>query len=204
MTSALPAPEDVLSFWFGEDAASPQVLETHAPLWFNGGKAFDEALTERFLAVLETLSAGPLARDWAARGAEGRLAAIIVLDQMSRNIFRGSPRAFAQDMLALALCKEGLAAGEDSQLTEVERVFFYLPLEHSEAIEDQKRSVALFERLHAGAGEHFRAFAGMTLDYARQHLDVIERFGHFPHRNAVVGRATSPDEAEWLAEGGGF
>lgn len=137
--SALPSPEDVHRFWFGEDACAPEVLETKAKLWFNGGKDFDRELTENFLPLLETLSAGPLAEDWAARGTKGRLAAILVLDQMSRNIFRGSPRAFAQDRLALHLCKEGLSKGEDAALSEVERVFFYLPLEHSEAMEDQAR-----------------------------------------------------------------
>lgn len=202
--SALPSPEEVHHFWFGEDAGAPTVLESKATLWFNGGKAFDRDLTERFLPLLETLSAGPLAYDWAARGAKGRLAAILVLDQMSRNIFRGSPRAFAQDMLALHLCKDGLAKGEDAGLSEVERVFFYLPLEHSEAMDDQQRAVALFGALAKEAREPFAAFTRNTLDYAHQHLDVIRQFGRFPHRNAVVGRVTTQEEAAWLAEGGGF
>ncbi|MFN4024993.1 MAG: DUF924 family protein [Hyphomonas sp.] len=201
---ALPSPETVHAFWFGSSAASPEVLTSHAPLWFNGGEAFDRLLAAQFQPLLETLSAGPLAHDWAARGPRGRLSAIIVLDQMSRNIFRASPRAFAQDLLALTLCKAGLAKGEDKALSEAERVFFYLPLEHSEALEDQHRSVELFEALARESSEPFRAFTENTLDYARQHLDVIRQFGHFPHRNAAVGRETTPDEAEWLAEGGGF
>ncbi len=202
--SALTAPEAVLEAWFGADAASPAVLETQAPKWFNGGETFDRLLTERFQTLLETLSAGPLAWNWAARGPRQRLAALIVLDQMSRNIFRGSPRAFAQDLLALHLCKDGLEAGENETLSEVERVFYYLPLEHSEAIEDQMRSVALFEALHAEAREPFKDFAKKTLDYARDHLGAIRQFGRFPHRNAVVGRVSTDDEKEWLAEGGGF
>lgn len=202
--NALPSPEDVHHFWFGEDAGAPAVLETRAKLWFNGGKEFDHELTQRFLPLLETLSAGPLAHDWASRGAKARLAVILVLDQMSRNIFRGSPRAFAQDMLALDLCKDGLAKGEDAGLSEVERVFFYLPLEHSEAMEDQQHAVALFGALAKEAREPFAAFTHNTLDYAHQHLDVIRQFGRFPHRNAVVGRVTTPEEAAWLAEGGGF
>ncbi|MFN3314494.1 MAG: DUF924 family protein [Hyphomonas sp.] len=202
--SALPGPEDVLELWFGPDAASPEVLETHAPKWFNGGAAFDDLLTERFLKLLETLSAGPLAWDWAARGPRQRLAALIVLDQMSRNIFRGSPRAFAQDLLALHLCKAGLEAGENETLSEVERVFYYLPLEHSEAMADQVRSVELFEALHAEARAPFKDFTKTTLDYAIDHLDAIKQFGRFPHRNAVVGRVSTDEEKEWLAEGGGF
>jgi len=154
--------------------------------------------------LLETLSAGPLAHDWWARGPRERLCAIIVLDQMSRNIFRGSPRAFAQDMLALHLCKEGLAAGEDRALSETERVFFYLPLEHSEALADQQQSVALFTRLADEARDAFRDFTKTTLDYAHQHLDVIAAFGRFPHRNQAVGRESTQVEKEWLAEGGGF
>lgn len=202
--NALPSPEEVHRFWFGEEAGAPAVLETKAKLWFNGGKDFDRELTERFLPLLETLSAGPLAYDWASRGAKGRLAAILVLDQMSRNIFRGSPRAFAQDMLALHLCKDGLAKGEDGAVSEAERVFFYLPLEHSEAMEDQQRAVSLFDALAKDAREPFAAFTKNTLDYAHQHLDVIRQFGRFPHRNAVVGRASTPEEETWLAEGGGF
>ena len=201
---ALPSPATVHGFWFGGSAASPEVLKTHAPLWFKGGEAFDRLLTAQFQPLLETLSAGPLARDWAARGPRERLAAIIVLDQMSRNIFRGSPRAFAQDMLALHLCKEGLEAGEDRALSEAERVFFYLPLEHSEAMADQEEAVALFTRLAGEARDEFRDFAKNTLDYAHQHLDVIRQFGRFPHRNASVGRESTEAEKEWLAEGGGF
>ncbi|MFN7179130.1 DUF924 family protein [Hyphomonas sp.] len=202
--SALPSTEDVHHFWFGEEAGAPGVLATKAKLWFNGGKDFDRELTEKFLPLLETLSAGPLAEDWAGRGAAGRLSAILVLDQMSRNIFRGSPRAFAQDRLALHLCKDGLAKGEDAGLSEVERVFFYLPLEHSEAMEDQQRAFALFEALAKDARAPFADFAKMTLDYAHQHLDVIRQFGRFPHRNALVGRLSTPDEEAWLADGGGF
>ncbi|OYW89003.1 MAG: hypothetical protein B7Z22_01150 [Hyphomonas sp. 32-62-5] len=201
---ALPSPATVHGFWFGGSATSPEVLKTHAPLWFKGGEAFDRLLTAQFQPLLETLSAGPLARDWAARGPRERLAAIIVLDQMSRNIFRGSPRAFAQDMLALHLCKEGLEAGEDRALSEAERVFFYLPLEHSEVMADQEQSVALFTRLAGEARDEFRDFAKNTLDYAHQHLDVIRQFGRFPHRNAAVARESREAEKEWLAEGGGF
>lgn len=201
---ALPSPATVHGFWFGGSASSPDVLETHAPLWFNGGEAFDRLLTAQFQPLLETLSAGPLAHDWAAHGARERLAAIIVLDQMSRNIFRSSPRAFAQDMLALHLCKEGLAAGEDSSLSETERVFFYLPLEHSEAMRDQEQSVALFTRLADEARGPFRDFTKTTRDYAQQHLEVIADFGRFPHRNKAVGRESTDAEKEWLAEGGGF
>ena len=203
--SALPSPEDVHLFWFGEDAGAPAVLETKAKLWFNGGKEFDRELTDRFLPLLETLSAGPLGHDWAARAARGAACR----DPRARPdepqyLPRQPARAFAQDMLALHLCKDGLAKGETAALSEAERVFFYLPLEHSEAMEDQQRAVALFDALAKEAREPFAAFTKNTLDYAHQHLDVIRQFGRFPHRNAVVGRVSTPEEEEWLAEGGGF
>jgi uncharacterized protein (DUF924 family) len=202
--TALPSPEDVLSFWIGEAANSPAELKLKNKMWFNGGEALDAELRSRFLSLLETLSAGPLAEDWAARGVRGRLAAMLVLDQFSRNIFRRSPRAFAQDRLALHLCKEGLLAREDLGLSECERVFFYLPLEHAEDAGLQARSVDLFNSLHADARPGFDDFTKSTLDYARQHRDAVQQFGRFPHRNAVVGRVSTPDELDWLAEGGGF
>ena len=202
--TALPSPEDVLTFWIGEAANSPAELKLKNKMWFKGGAALDVEIAARFQPALETLSAGPLAEDWAAQGAQGRLAAIIVLYQFSRNIFRKSPRAFAQDRLALHLCKQGLLAREDLGLSEAERVFFYLPLEHAEDEGLQARSVDLFTSLHAEARPGFDEFTKSTLDYAHQHRDAIQQFGRFPHRNAVVGRVSTPAEQDWLAEGGGF
>lgn len=202
--SAMPAPEDVLTFWIGAAANSPAELKLRNRMWFRGGDALDAEIAAQFRPVLETLSAGPLAEDWATRSAKGRLAAIIVLDQFSRNIFRKSPRAYAQDRLALHLCKEGLLAREDLGLSEAERVFFYLPLEHAEDEGLQARSVDLFACLHKDARPGFEEFTKSTLDYAREHRDAIHQFGRFPHRNTLVGRASTPEELEWLAEGGGF
>jgi uncharacterized protein (DUF924 family) len=202
--SALPSPEAVLDFWFADAARTPEGLAAQNKLWFRGGEAFDRELTEKFLPLLEALAQGPLAEDWAARGQHGRLAAIIVLDQMSRNIFRGTARAFAQDPLALQLCREGLELREDNHLSEAERVFFYLPLEHSEDPADQARSVAMFTAIAEDARPGFDGFAKTTLDYAREHAKAIEDFGRFPHRNKILGRASTPAELEWLAEGGGF
>ncbi len=202
--SDLPSPEAVLDFWFADAARSPEALKAQNKIWFNGGEAFDRVLTEKFQPLLEALAPGPRAEDWAARGQHGRLAAIIVLDQMSRNIFRGSPRAFAQDDLALRLCREGLELREDNHLSEAERVFFYLPLEHSEDPADQARSVAMFTAIAEDARPGFEDFAQLTLDYAREHAKVIADFGRFPHRNKTLGRESTPEELEWLAEGGGF
>lgn len=202
--TALPAQCDILDYWIADAGASAEGLKRQQKIWFRGGEAVDSEIRDRFLPLLETLSAGPLAEDWAARGPAGRLAAIIVLDQFSRNTFRKSPRAFAQDRLALHLCKEGLAAHEDQGLSEAERVLFYLPLEHSENLDDQDMAVEYFTALHAVARPDFSDFTKSTLDYAHQHRDAIRQFGRFPHRNAVVGRTSTPEELEWLAEGGGF
>lgn len=200
----LPTPEDVLAYWIGDTRNSADGLDQQNKLWFGKSDATDAEIRDRFLHLLEDVSHLPFADDWAAEGPRGRLAAIIVLDQFSRNLFRGDARAFHQDSLALRLCKDGLALEEHKALSETERVFFYLPLEHSEVLADQERCVALFEELVEDARPAFRDFAKSTLDYAHQHLKVIQDFGRFPHRNAALGRETTPEEAEWLAEGGGF
>jgi uncharacterized protein (DUF924 family) len=200
----LPGPDDVREFWIGETAASAETLQERNRMWFRGGEALDAELRLRFGPLLDLLAAGPLAAEWAGRRAGDRLAAIIVLDQFSRNLFRGTPRAFAQDALAVHLCKEGLARGEDMHLSETERVFFYLPLEHSEDLDDQDRAVALFRSVHEAARPGYEAFTESTRKFAEEHRAAIRAFGRFPHRNAILGRESTPEEREWLAEGGGF
>lgn len=200
----IPTPADVLDYWLGNTPNSVDGLEEKHKLWFGKSDATDAEIRDKFLHLLEDASHLPFADDWAAEGPRGRLAAIIVLDQFSRNLFRNDARAFHQDSLALRLCKDGLALKEDEKLSETERVFFYLPLEHSEVLEDQKQSVAVFKKLAEDARPDYRSFAENTYDYAIQHLKVIEKFGRFPHRNAALGRDTTPEEADWLAEGGGF
>ena len=200
----VPTPEDVLAYWIGETRHSADTLAEKHKLWFGKSEKTDAEIRTRFLGLVEDASHLPFSDDWASDGPRGRLAAIIVLDQFSRNLFRDQAQAFRQDSLALRMCKDGLALNEHRSLSETERVFLYLPLEHSEALADQKRSVALFQELAEDARPDFRDFADNTLDYARQHLQVIEKFGRFPHRNKALGRETTPDEAEWLAEGGGF
>ena len=127
-----------------------------------------------------------------------------MLDQFRRNLYRDDARAFEQDDLALLLCKDGLALKQDKGLSEVERIFFYLPLEHSEAPEDQERSVSIFTDLLVESREGFRDLIESTLQYAKDHKKVIDQFGRFPHRNKALGRDSTDEEKEWLAEGGGF
>lgn len=200
----LPTPGAVLDFWIGPSADDHTALEARNKLWFMKSAETDAVLEDRFLPLLRALTKG-LAEEWAVQGARQRLAAIIVLDQFSRNIFRNTAAAFAQDEIALRLTQEGLRRNGDLTLTEVERVFYYLPLEHSESLSDQNLSVEKFGQLVSESRSAFRPYCEKTLDYAVQHREVIQRFGRFPHRNAILGRSNTPEEEAYLAEpGAGF
>ena len=192
-----PGAEEVLDFWFADAAEGPEALARRNRVWFAGGEAFDRECTERFAGILAAAARGELDA-WKATP-RGRLALIIVLDQLSRNIHRGEAAAYGQDDRALALCKEGLDLGHDRQLAPCERTFFYMPLEHAEDRDVQRLSVHLFERLAAEASEEWRAELRGNAGYAREHRMIVERFGRFPHRNAVLGRTSTPAEEEYLA-----
>jgi uncharacterized protein (DUF924 family) len=173
-------PQDVLAFW---RAAGPDK-------WFTKDDAFDAEIRARFLATYEAAAAGQLAWDGDPAGA---LALVIVLDQFPRNIFRDSARAFAADPLARQVTTGAIDRGFDQQVVLAERSFFYLPFEHSEALADQERCIAL----NRASGD------ADALKWAELHADIIRRFGRFPHRNKVLGRATTSDEQAFL-DGGGF
>jgi uncharacterized protein (DUF924 family) len=178
--AAAVTPHDVLAFW---RAAGPDK-------WFKKDTAFDEAIRTRFLATYEAAAARALAWDDTA---EGSLGLLIVLDQFPRNMFRGSARSFAADPLAREVATRAIARGFDQQIEVAERSFFYLPFEHSESPADQERCVAL----NRASGD------ADALKWAELHADIIRRFGRFPHRNAVLGRATTAEEQAFL-DGGGF
>lgn len=192
--------EDILDFWFGEldelGCASPNQRK----LWWTKSDDFDETIRARFLEDYEVVVAGDRER-WRTTP-RGTLATIIVLDQFSRNIFRNTPKMFAADPLAREVCREGLDAGFDDELGFDERVFFYMPLEHSEAMEDQKRCHEVFSRLHDQAPESLKGDADYYLDYVRQHREIIDRFGRYPHRNAILGRPSKDEEIEFLKKPG--
>jgi uncharacterized protein (DUF924 family) len=174
-------PQDVLAFW---RAAGPEK-------WFDKDDDFDAAIREKFLATYEAAATGKLA-DWEAQP-ETALALAIVLDQFPRNMFRGDGRTYAADPLALAVAERAIAKGFDHKIPEGEKQFFYLPFEHSEKLEDQERSCELCRA--TGDAE--------LLKWAQLHADIIRRFGRFPHRNIMLGRATTPEEQAFL-DGGGF
>ena len=169
--------EGVLGFWFEE-------LEP--PQWFEKDLELDAQITERFRTLHGRAVEGALA-PWRAT-AEGRLAEVIVLDQLSRNIFRGTPGAFAADATALERAREAIAVGADMELEPQRRMFLYMPFMHSESVQDQNRAVTLFERLVEGAGDGARELTENYLNYAKQHHDIVARFGRFPHRNAILSR----------------
>ena len=188
-------PSAVLAFWFGSaDAVDPR--------WFRRSDAFDQEIGGRFGAAVQDALAGRL-DVWAARP-EGALALILLLDQFTRNMHRGKPAAFAGDAQALGLARQLVDSGSHLRLPPLQRWFAYMPLEHAEDRAVQEQCVRLFEVLAAEAGPHREALTG-ALDYARRHRDVVVRFGRFPHRNAILGRASSAEEAAYLLQpGSGF
>jgi len=197
-TTATSSPEEVLSYWFPEgiNDADPETMRRQGQRWMAGGPDVDREITERFGAVLEQAHRGEL--DHWAETPRGRLALIIVLDQFSRHIYRGSPLSYAQDEKALELALEGIERGVDRELGAVERNFFWLPLGHSEDLALHERSVLHAEEEAANAPPHQRAMYEFGVSQARAARSVIARFGRHPHRNEILGRTSTPEELEYL------
>jgi uncharacterized protein (DUF924 family) len=191
-------PDMVLEFWFGEPAHDDEAFKLKARRWFMGGDAFDREIAERFGALHAQALRGEL--DAWADTARGRLALVIVLDQFSRNLHRGSARAFAQDKKARQLVVDALDRGLDAELSLEHRMFLQLPLGHAENLELQNRAVAYVERLTAEAPAALRGMWQINLDQAREHRDTVARFGRFPQRNAALSRTTTGEEMEFLEE----
>jgi uncharacterized protein (DUF924 family) len=181
-------PDEVLAFWFGGVAGDD--FTSRNDVWFRKDEAFDAAVRDRFAPVYTEAAAGHLST-WEDEP-RSALALVIVLDQFPRNMFRGTPQAFATDPLALAVAKHAVSRGFDTRLQPVERLFLYLPFEHSELLADQERSVALLGSL----GDP------NSLDYAERHRAIIARFGRFPHRNFILSRPSTPEEIAFLKEPG--
>jgi uncharacterized protein (DUF924 family) len=186
--------DDILTFWFGRPS-EPGYTEPRGR-WFERDAAFDAECAHRFLATHEKAATGEL-RAWADEP-RSALALLLLLDQFPRNLFRDSPRAFATDAQAREVARHALARGLDVSLPPVWRWFFYLPFEHGEDLQDQRLAVSLFETL-ALQNPRNPAIAE-ALEYARRHHDIIARFGRFPHRNAALGRESTPEEVAFLQE----
>jgi uncharacterized protein (DUF924 family) len=198
-------PHDILDYWFGTGPWTRDRLDERVRFWFGGDGADAQArrdaeIRAKLEPLLERAARGEFA-SWAS-SPKRRLALILLLDQVPRNAYRGTAAAFAFDTEALTLAAEGLQLAADAALDAVERIFFYLPLEHAESLEAQDVCVAAFKRLVAEAPPELREFCAFTADYATRHRDIIVKFGRYPHRNAVLGRKDTPEEAEWLAANG--
>jgi uncharacterized protein (DUF924 family) len=198
--------EQVLRFWFGRSINSA-TASTQAHLWWRKRPEVDQQIREDFADGLRDLTQGKH-RDW-LQTARGRLAAIIVLDQFSRNMYRDQPQAFAQDALALQYCLQGLEQQIDLQLAPIERVFFYLPLEHAEDLQMQHLACRKFAELRDQVSQSETAPGDNTYqgfyEFAERHRQVIQQFGRFPHRNKILGRANSEAEQHYLdTPGSGF
>jgi uncharacterized protein (DUF924 family) len=187
--------EEVLQFWFSTPQSEEAQYLKRRKVWFGKNPEFDQAIHSRFLTTYDQAASGELDA-WQATP-EGCLALILLLDQFPRNLFRGQPQSFATDPQALSLALAAIAQSFDQALAPIQRIFIYLPLEHSENLEHQRQSVALFQQLTSHSPELADVF-----DYAVRHQTVIERFGRFPHRNAILGRDSTAAELEFLTQPG--
>jgi uncharacterized protein (DUF924 family) len=194
-----PQAAAVIDYWFGEPG-SPE-RETYRELWFRKSDATDREIAERFGTLIERALRGELAH-W-SRQPQSALAQIVLLDQFTRNVFRDTPRAFAGDAQALAAASAMVGQRQDEALPTLQRSFVYMPFEHAESIGAQDEAVRLFARLvDAAPPAALATDLHSMLDYAERHRAVIRRFGRFPHRNAILGRRSTPDEIAFLEEPG--
>ena len=200
--------QEVLDYWFGPDPLAPAHLPDRLRLWFGSDDPADEvaardaALVQRFGGLMEAAAMGELDR-WS--GSPHRLLALILLlDQFPRHAFRGRALAYSRDRKAMALSLDGLQTGADAALAPVERLFFYLPLQHAESPEMQDESVAAYRRLLADVPQEQREFFANSLEFAEQHRRIVRRFGRFPHRNLPLARRSTREELEYLQTGQGL
>lgn len=193
---------DVLAYWFGPDVDGGS-WQAEAEKWFMGGPAVDAEITARFATTLNAAVEDQL-DDWAA-SAEGRLALIIVLDQFSRNVYRGMGQAFAADPKTLQLTMAGIELGHDAALHPVQRLFYYMPLMHAEAMWSQDLCMDKLQLLYDAAIKEeadYRELFAKSLEAGEKHRQIIARFGRYPHRNQVLDRTSTPEEQAFLAAGG--
>jgi len=183
---------EVLAFWFG--APDSPEFGRNRKCWFEKSADFDALVRDRFLETYENAAAGKL-HAWTARPLAA-LALVVTLDQFPRNMFRGTARAFATDPLALAVSRGMIASGFDIALLPVQRTFVYLPFEHAEDLDAQREAVWRFERLACETA------SSSVMTYAMLHYAIVRRFGRFPHRNAILGRESTPDELAFLSRPG--
>lgn len=200
MTAAATSPDDVLKFWFG-DIVDGWTSADKQQLWFGFNREDDAQLSARFGALVRQALDGKLT-NW-TDNPQHTTAYILLLDQMTRAIYRGDAKAFAGDAPALAACKDGIARGDDKKCPPVYRMFFYMPLEHSENLDAQNTCVAMFRNM-AEEFPPLREKILRAVDATEQHRSIIQQFGRFPHRNAALGRKSTPEETAFLQKHAGF
>lgn len=191
-----PSSQDVHRFWFADTRDDSQAAGTRNAVWFGSSPEFDEEIRERFESTIDAASRGELSA-W-EDAPQSCVSLVIVLDQFPRNVYRNTAAAFKHDGLALAVTRRGVAAGHLEALSVPERAFLLMPYQHVEDVAEQQEGVRLFERTCNEAPPPWRAFVNNLLQFARRHLEIIERFGRFPHRNSVVGRSSTAAEREYL------
>ncbi len=191
---------EILQFWFGDVVQNPERLKERNKFWYESSMEIDAAIRDRFQADVDAAAGGEY--DAWCSNARSALALVILFDQFPRNIYRGTAQAFAHDSRALACSEKIIANNKLAQLEPIERTFALMPLQHSEELQVQKRSVKLFDELATGAPTEFKDILENNLQYAKDHLEIIEKFGRFPHRNAVLGRESTDEELVYLSSGG--
>ena len=189
--------EAILAFWFKEQELDAPQIDRRMDIWFGEDPVFDHEIKKEFADDVHRASEGELDH-WAAEP-RGRLALIILIDQFRRNIYRNSAKAFSKDRLALKLCVEGAMEKLDRGLTPIERVFFYMPLQHAESAKVQAKALELYNRLAESVSKTYQETFLTVAQFAELHKDIIDQFGRFPHRNKLLGRKNTPEEDEYLA-----
>ncbi len=189
--------EEILTFWFKEQALTAPQIDRRMDIWFGSDPVFDHEVAEQFGNDVELASTGQL--DYWAETPRGRLALIILIDQFRRNIHRGTKKAFSKDLVALKLCVEGAMQKKEQDLAPIEKVFFYMPLQHAESRKVQAKSVEIYRRLAQSVSPTYRETFETILQFAELHKDIIDQFGRFPHRNRLLGRENTPEEDEYLS-----
>lgn len=193
-----PHINDVLSYWFGDLKSAEDYPQQQSNIWWEGSDDIDQEIRDRFGKLVNDAASHKL--DGWKKTPKGRLALIILVDQFSRNIYRGTPQAFSSDPIARELTLEGINLGDDLKLFPIERAFFYLPLEHTEDLKVQELSVAKYKKLMTDAPASLTPIFQTWLDHAQQHYEIIKEFGRFPYRNEVLGRKSTAEELKFLED----
>lgn len=196
-------PNDVLSFWFGEYEPLESLGYAKVSQWFKKDPEFDSLIKTRFEDALQRAFAGEFDH-WIEESPLHGVALVIILDQFSRNMYRGTGQMFAFDSKGLAVANALIAKGWDKQLPPPARAFVYTALEHAEDMNEQRKLMRLMDEMVAESPEHLKQGAQQFQNYAKQHYDVVERFGRYPHRNALLGRESTPEELEYMQTHPGF